>query len=237
MTRRSDGDAWRPSESRPGGDDARRPSESDARRLSESDAWRLSQCLAADGVALVPTDTVYGLACNPQSAAAVRRIYELKRRPPRKPSAVMFFDLAAALEALPELGDRTRAALAALLPGPVTLLLANPNGRFPLACEGGLLGLRVPVFRGGLAALTAVEVPAMQSSANESGGTDPRRLGDVPARLRKGVDLVLDGGELPGSASTVVDLSDYERAGSWRVVREGPLSWVALSGVLDAHQG
>jgi L-threonylcarbamoyladenylate synthase len=200
--------------------------------LDSSAAARLEECLAGDGVALLPTDTVYGLACNPQSDLAAGRLYELKRRPPRKPSAVMFFNLDPAIGALPELGGRTRAALEALLPGPVTVLLANPNGRFPLACEGGLLGLRVPRFPDSLAALADVAMPAMQSSANLAGGVAPRRLAEVPADLRHGVDLVLDGGELPGTASTVVDLSEYERTGKWRLVRPGPLAEAALSAVL-----
>jgi L-threonylcarbamoyladenylate synthase len=198
----------------------------------------LEECLAGDGVALIPTDTVYGLACNPESETALRRIYELKGRPALKPAAVMFFARAPALEWLSELGPRTRGALGALLPGPVTLLLENSSRRFPLACApgadsgGGLLGLRVPLLQGPLAALAGVGVPAAQSSANLSGGADPRDLRSVPIQLREGVDLVLDGGELPGVASTVIDLSDYEQSGRWRIVREGPLDAAFLQTTL-----
>ena len=203
-----------------------------------TDAERLEACLAGDGVALIPTDTVYGLACNPDSERALRRIYELKRRPPQKPAAVMFFSLQAALTTLSELGPRTRAAAQALLPGPVTLLLANPHGRYPGACapsgDGpGLLGLRVPALEGPLADLAAIGLPAAQSSANFAGQPDPRTLAEVQAELREGADLVLDGGELPGTASTVIDLSEYEQSGSWRVLREGPVGAESLVCVLD----
>lgn len=196
--------------------------------LTPEDAKRLEACLAGDGMALIPTDTVYGLACNPDSERALRRIYELKRRPPQKPAAVMLFSLQAALTTLTELGPRTRTAAEALLPGPVTLLLANPHVRYPGACAPagggpGLLGLRVPAFSGSLAALATVSLPAAQSSANFSGGADPCDLQSVPVELREGVDLVLDGGPLPGVSSTVIDLSDYEQCGRWRIVREGPL--------------
>jgi L-threonylcarbamoyladenylate synthase len=124
------------------------------------------------------------------------------------------------------------------LPGPVTLLLSNPQQRFPLACDpleagSALLGLRVPAFAGPLAVLASVGAPAAQSSANLSGGPDPRRLQDVPIELREGADLVLDGGELPGSASTVIDLAEYEQSGRWRVVREGPLRRSALERLLE----
>jgi L-threonylcarbamoyladenylate synthase len=205
--------------------------------LELEDVTRLERCLAGEGVAVIPTDTVYGLACNPTSEIAVRRVYELKRRPQVKPSAVMFFALQPALESLTELGLRTRSALEALLPGPVTLLLPNPERRFPLACDpsgtgSALLGLRIPVLSGSLAPLTVLRVPAAQSSANLSGAADPRRLADVPVTLLDGADLVLDGGELPGAASTVIDLSEYEQSGRWRVVREGPLDARTVAAML-----
>jgi L-threonylcarbamoyladenylate synthase len=171
------------------------------------------------GVALFPADTVYGLACDPSNRIAVERLYLLKRRSLAKPSAVMFFDVELALAALPELGGRTREALPRLLPGGVTLLLPNTGERFPLACGDVVrtLGLRVPLVR----ALAGVRWPVLQSSANRAGGPDPRRLQDVPELIRAAVDLIVDGGELPGLASTVVDLRGYEADGRWSVVRHG----------------
>lgn len=206
----------------------------DAARLTAEDAVALRDCLTGGGVAVIPTDTVYGLACNPLSGSAVRRLYELKGRLQDKPSAVMFFALAPALDALDELGPRTRAALTALLPGPLTLILPNPERRYPLACDpqggaGGALGLRVPVLDGPAKALRDLDMPVMQSSANLSGGSDPRSLDAVPQRLREGADLALDGGELPGTASTVVDLTDYEQTGEWRIVRDGPLDRASIA--------
>jgi L-threonylcarbamoyladenylate synthase len=184
-----------------------------------SDAARLEECVAAGGVAVFPADTVYGLACAPDSEAAVRRLYELKGRPPDKPAAVMFFALEPALAALPEIGARTRRLLERLLPGGVTVLLANPHERYPLACgpDPRTLGLRVP----DVPRLRAVGVPVLQSSANPSGGAEARRLADVPEAIRAGADLVLDGGELAGTPSTVVDLRGYEADGTWRIVRQG----------------
>ncbi|HEX3392212.1 MAG TPA: Sua5/YciO/YrdC/YwlC family protein, partial [Solirubrobacteraceae bacterium] len=85
------------------------------------------------------------------------------------------------------------------------------------------LGLRVPLLEGPLAALARIQTPGLQSSANLSNEPAPRRLSDVPASLRDGADLVLDGGELPGTASTVIDLRGYERDGYLRIAREGPL--------------
>jgi L-threonylcarbamoyladenylate synthase len=191
--------------------------------VTEEDAATFARCMSVHGVAVFPADTVYGLACEPDSKEAVYRLYRLKGRRPGKPAAVMFFDLQLALAALPELAAATRDALARVLPGAVTALVPNPAGRFPLAGgdDPSTLGLRVPRLEGELAALAAVRWPVLQSSANLAGGPDPRRVDDVPEPIRAGADLVLDGGDLPGTPSTVVDLRRYAQAGEWRVVREG----------------
>jgi L-threonylcarbamoyladenylate synthase len=181
-----------------------------------------------------PADTVYGLACAPDSEDAVRRLYALKGRRPDKPAAVMFFSLELALAALPEVGPGVRSALERLLPGPVTLLLGNVAHRFPLACgpDPDTLGVRVPLLGGPLAALGSVRSSVLQSSANDAGGVDARRLSEVPERIRRGADLVLDGGELPGTPSTVIDLRRYETAGTWTIVRLGALPADAVGELL-----
>jgi L-threonylcarbamoyladenylate synthase len=202
--------------------------------LDADDAAKLGECVLGGGVAVFPTDTVYGVCCDPDSEAAARRLYELKGRPAARPAAVMFFALEPALAALPELEDRERAALAALLPGPVTVLLANRGRRFAPACrtDPETLGLRVPWLPDSIAALASVSTPVMQSSANLSGEHDARTLEELPASLREGADLVLDGGELPGTPSTVIDLREYASGGSWHVLREGALSAAAVEAAL-----
>jgi L-threonylcarbamoyladenylate synthase len=195
------------------------------------DADAFAACIASGGVAVFPADTVYGLACDPESEAAVKRLYELKGRPPDKPAAVMWFDRDRALDALPQLGQRTRAACERLLPGPVTLLLPNPSGRFPLAGgsaeevgEPPALGIRVPKLTGPLGPLAAVPLAVLQSSANHAGGPDARQVGEVPQDIRDQADLVLDAGPLPGTPSTVIDLKRYEHEGAYAIVRHGALA-------------
>jgi tRNA threonylcarbamoyl adenosine modification protein (Sua5/YciO/YrdC/YwlC family) len=198
-------------------------------------AEAFEHAIRAGEVVLFPSDTVYGLACDPENAAAVRRLYEVKRRAPDKAAAVMFFELEAALAALPELGERTRAALVRLLPGAITALVPNPARRFALACKADpeTLGVRVvsvPELRG-------ASVAVLQSSANLSGGADARRLEDVADEIRAAVALQIDGGELPGVPSTVVDLREYERGlgPGWRVVRAGAVSEQRLAAELDGQ--
>jgi len=198
-----------------------------------SDSEDFERCISGGGVAVFPADTVYGLACDPSDAAAVERLYLLKGRPPTKPAAVMMFDVDLALAALPEIGARTRAALERLLPGRVTVLLPNPAERFPLACgpAPGTLGLRVPRVE----VLAGVRVPVLQSSANLAGGADTSRLEEVPEEIRAGADLVIDGGELPGTPSTVVDLRRYEETGQWGVARTGAVPYMELSAALNVR--
>ena len=191
--------------------------------MKPEDVQTFERCIAAGGVALFPADTVYGLATEPDSREGVDRLYRLKGRRPERPAAVMFFRLEEALAAVSELGERTRGALERLLPGGITALVPNPARRYPLACgpEPERLGLRVPILEGPLEPLGAVRSPVLQSSANPSGGAAPHRLEDVDERIMSGVDLALDGGELPGTASTVVDLTRYEEAGMHTILREG----------------
>ena len=199
--------------------------------MTPEDVETFQRCISVGGVAIFPADTVYGLATEPDSREGVDRLYRLKGREPDKPAAVMFFQLESALAALPELGDRTRAALERLLPGALTVVLPNPARRYPLACgpEPERLGVRVPSLEGGLAPLAAMAWPVLQSSANRSGGDDARRVGDIDARVRDGVDLVLDAGELPGTPSTVVDLSSFEESGDWSVLRDGAVPQAAIA--------
>ena len=155
--------------------------------LSAADAETFERCIAVGGVAVFPADTVYGLACEPDTKEAVQRLYMLKRRRPDKPAAVMFFALDLALAALPELGPRTARALPALLPGPVTLLLPNPAGRFPLACANDPRHARAARARVAAGARGAgrrpLAGPAVQRQRRRRPGRAPARGG---ARVHAG---------------------------------------------------
>lgn len=185
----------------------------------------LERCIAGGGVVLFPADTLYGLACDPCDAAAIDRIHELKGRPHGKPSAVMFFAPLAMRELLSGLGPRARDAIGALLPGPVTLVVHNPERRYPLACGADPERLGVRLIEGPLA---GAPCPVLQTSANRSGEPAASRFDAVDPAVRAGVDLAIDGGELGGAPSTVVDLTGVDRGGGWAVLRQGALSRAEL---------
>lgn len=172
------------------------------------------------GVAIFPADTLYGLACDPLNADAVERIHEIKGRGERKPSAVMYFSPLAMRELVSGLGPRAREAVGALLPGPATLVLANPERRYPLACREDAERLGVRLIEGPLA---GAMTPIFQTSANRSGAPAPRSFDGIDPGLLAGVDLAIDAGELIGEPSTVVDITEIDPGGDWRILREGAL--------------
>jgi L-threonylcarbamoyladenylate synthase len=165
---------------------------------------------------VLPTDTVYGLCGDPSSEAAVGEIYRLKQRAAEQPLALLAASVEALLELVPEL---PRAPLDALLPGPYTLVLPNPEQRFrPLTGSvPATIGVRVPQLAGPTVEVLAQFGAVVATSANLHGGPESRTLDDVPAEFREGAGAVVDGGELPGTPSTVLDLS----GGEPRVLREG----------------
>jgi L-threonylcarbamoyladenylate synthase len=172
------------------------------------------------GVAIFPADTLYGLACDPLNAEAVERIHAIKGRGERKPSAVMYFSPLAMRELISGLGPRTRDAIGALLPGPVTLVIANPEHRYPLACRENPERLGVRLIEGPLA---GTMTPIFQTSANRSGAPAPTRFDEIDEGVRHEVDLGIDGGELIGEPSTVIDITAIEDDGRWQILREGAL--------------
>ena len=178
----------------------------------------LERCVLDGGVAVFPADGLYGLACDPLRAEAIARIHAIKGRDDGKPSAVMYFSPLAMRELLAGLGERSRAAVAALLPGPLTLVLANPEHRYPLACRADPDRLGVRLIAGPLAGASC---PIFQTSANRSGEPAPSRFADLDPHVLAGADLAIDGGDLTGLPSTVVDLTAIEDGGGWRVLREG----------------
>ncbi len=193
---------------------------------SEAARTALGRCLGAGGVALFPADGLYGLAADPLDPDAIERIHTIKGRAAGKSSAVMYFSALAMRELLADLGPRSQSALGALLPGPVTLVISNPKGRYPLACREDRRRLGVRLIEGPLGGLIH---PIFQTSANRSGEPPAARFAELGSEIIAEVDLAIDGGELSGLPSTVVDLSDLDRGGEWRILRDGALSAGDLS--------
>jgi L-threonylcarbamoyladenylate synthase len=180
------------------------------------------QAIRAGRPVILPTDTVYGLCADGYRAAPTRRLYALKQRPEATPIALLAADLDTMLDAVPELRGRAAVLARSLLPGPYTLVLPNPARRYGWLCgtTPDKIGVRVPSLpAAGRAVLDRVGVVAA-TSANLHGGADPASLDEVPEELRQAVGACVDAGRLPGTPSTVVDLTGRLPV----IVREGAVA-------------
>jgi len=167
---------------------------------------------------VLPFDTVYGLAADASSEEPVRRLYALKGREASRPTALVARDVDYVLECVPELGGRAEAIARELLPGPFTLVVPNPAHRYPWLAGSNpeTLGIRVPDLAGPTKDVLQHVGAVIATSANHPGGADPKRLDEVPENIRAGAGAVIDGGDLLGTPSTVVDITGDEA----RVLRE-----------------
>lgn len=177
--------------------------------------------LRAGKPVVLPFDTVYGLAAEPSREESARRLYRLKGRDEEQPTALVAASLDHLVERIPELGGRTASLAARVLPGALTLVVPNPARRFPWITGGNpeAIGIRVPDLKGPGARVLADVGVVIATSANAPGEQDPRRVEDVPPRILEGAGAVLDGGDLPGTPSTVIDLTGTAP----RLLREGAL--------------
>ena len=178
--------------------------------------------IRAGKLVVLPTDTVYGLAASAHSAGPAGLLAEAKGREASQPIALVAADLGILLDCVPELEGRAAALVGALLPGPYTLVLPNPARRYPwlTGSRPATIGVRIPASSGPGRDVLEQLGSLAATSANLTGGPDPRTAAEVPAEIRAAAAVVLDGGELPGTPSTVLDFSGPEP----RVLREGAVS-------------
>jgi L-threonylcarbamoyladenylate synthase len=176
-----------------------------------------------DGLPVIlPTDTVYGLAASCYREGPVERLRQLKGTPAAQPIALLASDLEIVLDAVPELRGRAAVLARALLPGQLTLILPNPAKRFRWLTgpDPTKIGIRVPELPPASRAVLDHVGAVAATSANIHGGRDPARPEDIPEEIWKGAAALVDAGELPGTPSTVVDLTETQP----RVLREGAVA-------------
>jgi len=205
--------------------------------MSESESenvGRVVAALRAGELVVMPTDTVYGLAATAYSEEAASRLYRLKGRGEIRPTAIVSASVDLLLECVPELRSLAGAIVRTLLPGPYTLVLPNPARRFGWlnGNRPDTIGVRVPLLSGPCRDVLEQVGALVATSANLVGGADPRRLADVPEGILAGVTATLDGGELPGIPSTVIDFSGVEPV----VLRDGAANAAEALARVAAHR-
>ena len=175
--------------------------------------------LNAGKIVVLPTDTVYGLCAMPYTEEPARRLFELKGRGHQQAIALVAADLELLFECVPELRGRSGTIARKLLPGPYTLIFPNPARRFRwlTGSHPDTIGVRVPVLEGDPKQVLDRVGAVAATSANLPGGADPKTVAEIPQEILSGVAEVVDTGELPGVASTVIDFTGERPL----VLREG----------------
>jgi L-threonylcarbamoyladenylate synthase len=179
---------------------------------------RAAAAIDEGGLAIYPTETVYGLGANAVDPDAVERVFEVKGRDRSKPVSLGVPDVETALDYV-DPDDRTDRFLREFLPGPVTVVCERrPVVPDVLTAGSDRVGIRVPNHEVALG-LLAEFAPITATSANRSGAGSARQVDDVSASVRESVAAVVDAGETPGGdGSTVVDVSEGV------IHRRGPLA-------------
>ena len=200
----------------------------------EDGLQQASRTLRSGGVVAYPTDTVYGLGCDPRKPHAIRRIFEVKGRE-RKPLPVLFSNL----ENLRRVVHMTPVAdnlATRFWPGPLTIVcrLLDPTLDETVALGTGKLGVRIPNHTCTLKLIELCGGALVGTSANQSGETAAKSAAEVVQGVGENVDVIIDSGPTAlGRESTVVDVS----GGVFKIIREGHLSAAELlSGIRKVSQ-
>ncbi|MCA8902337.1 MAG: threonylcarbamoyl-AMP synthase, partial [Hyphomonas sp.] len=187
--------------------------------------------LRKGGLVAMPTETVYGLACDASNPDAVARLYEAKGRPRFNPLIAHVSSLQMAQQEAEFTAAASHTA-AMHWPGPLTIVLpVAPGGRVCDLARAGLdtIALRVPAHPGARALINAFGGPLVAPSANRSGHVSPTRAEHVKADLDGKVDLILDGGPCErGIESTIVSFAGERPV----LLRAGALEFSVLDGFL-----
>ena len=192
------------------------PRKPDARTIAAA-----GDVLRGGGIVAYPTDTLYGLAVNPRSDAAVERLFSVKGRDASAPIALIAADIEQAQQA-GTLGPMEKRLAAALWPGPLTIVVPASSAMSAALSPGGTLGVRVPAHLVAIALAAAAGGCITATSANRAGRPPASTADEAAATLGDAIDLVLDGGPVPGGVpSTIVQIVD----GAPELIRAGAVPW------------
>ncbi len=206
------------------------PQAIDARAVDEA-----SRLIRAGGVVAFPTDTLYGLAADPFSPAAVQRVFDVKGRGAERALPLVAADVSQIEDRIGALSPLTVRLARRFWPGPLTVLIPAPATLGPNVTGGtGRVGVRVPDHPVARALCRACGGPLIATSANRSGEPATEEPDEVIRTLGNVIDGILDGGRAPGGPpSTVIDLAGEAP----RLVRAGAIAWEDVQRFLRTGAG
>lgn len=199
-------------------------------KCTESGIKYCARMLKRGGIGVFPTDTVYGIGCDPYNQDAVGRIFRLKRRDENNPLPVLVRDTRAA-EKLVDLGNKGRLLAGKFWPGPLTIVapLIDHSMSPKVTATTEKLGVRVPNNECALSLLRQCEV-LVGTSANLTGFAPPRSADEVLESGLEGFDVLLDGGKVTGKESTIVDITTFA------IIREAAIDTQEILGAIGGEK-
>ena len=189
------------------------------KRLGSEGTGEAADLVKRGGLLAVPTETVYGVAASAEDAAAVRRIFDLRKRDHGKPVSILVTGMDMAERYCRDIPPAAYRLAERYWPGPLTLVLTD-GGAVPsvVTAGAGTLGVRCPDHPVTRALIEKAGVPLAAPSANPAGEEPAKTVQEVLDYFDGQIQAVLDGGPCDlGVASTVLDLTEEEP----RVLREG----------------
>ena len=190
--------------------------------VDESELNKIKEILDNDGVIIFPTDTVYGIACNCFSEKAIKKIFDIKKRPENKPINVLSNSLDKIKLVSKNINEKEKFLIDKYMPGAVTIIL-DKNEKVSDILTAGLdtIGVRIPKNNISLRILENVSYPLATTSANISGDSAGIKISDFLKEFDGVVDAIIDGGETDLKvASTIVRVESDNKL---KIIREGTL--------------
>lgn len=198
-------------------------------KATRNNVLAASRIVRKGGLVVYPTETVYGLGCDPFNIEAVKRIFKVKGER-RKPLPILASSINH-VEKIASMSQEGKKIAKKFWPGPLTLVfpkkLVLPN---MVTCNLNSVGVRIPKHDVALQLISSSNGLLIGTSANKTGEKPPRTVQEATQPLKEDVDVVLDGGPTTlGKPSTVADLTTKKP----RILREGPISLKEISDIIS----
>ncbi|MFO7839811.1 MAG: L-threonylcarbamoyladenylate synthase [Desulfosalsimonadaceae bacterium] len=193
---------------------------------------RAADIIAAGGLVIYPTRSLYGLGVDAQNPGAVKRVFEVKKRAPANPVSILISDRQVLDGFVEDISDTAERIMDRFWPGGITLVLRAKTGVPGILTAGtGTVAIRLPAHPAAAALAEATGSAITATSANLSGDPGGRRIRDITRAVKEAVDLVLDAGTLePGTGSTILDVTCEPP----KILRHGPVTEEDLRPLLQA---
>jgi L-threonylcarbamoyladenylate synthase len=198
-------------------------------KATEDNISQAAKAVKNGELVVYPTDTVYGLGCDPFNTYAVEKLFKAKGERKNKPLPILASSLKA-VERIAYIGENARKIAEKYWPGPLTLVVPKkPTLLNMVTCNLESVGVRIPNHRVALHLITLCDGLLVGTSANKTGEKPPKTAQEAAIQLGEEVDIILDDGPTPlGQESSIIDLTQKEP----KILREGTIKLKHITNIL-----